>query len=137
MTKRHNKLATVVRRGIEKFLIKDLRSVIHENKEVEQDGLPDEMKRMRPDIVFERRRARSIAGVRFYSEREEAELRNEEKVTEILEFSCPYGYLSRGRNTLERVYEEKKRKSIESLVIVRYTGNSGEPSPFLLSCSHI
>jgi hypothetical protein len=32
---------------------------------------------------------------------------------EILEFSCPYGYVSHGRNTLERVYEEKRNKYME------------------------
>ena len=113
MTRRHNKLANVVRRGIEGFLANDLRSEIQENEEIRQEGLPDEMRRLRPDMVFERKRVQSGTGIRFYAERDEARLQEEEKVIEILEFSCPYGYVSRGRNTLERVYEEKKRKYTE------------------------
>jgi hypothetical protein len=47
---------------------------------------------------------------RFYRDGHEEELRNEEKITEMIEFSCPYSRTSQGRNRLERVYEEKKRK---------------------------
>jgi hypothetical protein len=35
---------------------------------------------------------------------------NEEWIIEMIEFSCPFGYIPRGRDTLKRVYEEKKRK---------------------------
>jgi hypothetical protein len=113
MTRRHNKLANVVRRGIERFLAGDLRSTIHENQEIRQDGIPNDLARLRPDMVFERQRSRSIADVRFSSTEDEVEHEKEEQVTEIIEFSCPYGYISQGRNTLERVYEEKKRKYTE------------------------
>jgi hypothetical protein len=113
MTKRHNKLASVVRKGIEQFLADDLRSTIQENEEIRQEGLPDEMRRLRPDMVFERLKYRGAASVRFYRDGDEAELENEERVTEIIEFSCPYGYISRGKNTLEQVYKQKKRKYIE------------------------
>jgi hypothetical protein len=113
MTRRHNKLANVVRRGIEQFLAEDLRSTIQENEEIRQEGLPDELGRLRPDMVFERQKYRGAGEVRFYRDGEEAELRIEERVTEIIEFSCPYGYISRGRSTLERVYQEKKRKYTE------------------------
>jgi hypothetical protein len=34
-------------------------------------------------------------------------------MTEIIEFSCPYGYISRRRDSLKHVYEEKKRKYAE------------------------
>jgi cystathionine beta-lyase family protein involved in aluminum resistance len=44
---------------------------------------------------------------------EENKNENESKVMEILEFSCPYGYTSYGRDSLERVYQEKKRKHAE------------------------
>jgi cystathionine beta-lyase family protein involved in aluminum resistance len=37
--------------------------------------------------------------------------REERKMMEIVQLSCLYGYKSRGRNTLERVYEEEKRRS--------------------------
>jgi hypothetical protein len=111
MTKRHNMLASVVRKGIDIFLVNDLRSAIQENEAIREEGLSDEMRRMRPDMVFGRRRARAVAAVKFYAD--EAERRNEEKAIEILEFSCPYGYVSHGRNTLEKEYEEKKRKYTE------------------------
>jgi hypothetical protein len=40
--------------------------------------------------------------------REEQEEEGEQKITEIIEFSCPYGCISRGRNTVENTYEAKK-----------------------------
>jgi hypothetical protein len=49
----------VVRREIERFLTKDLRSGIQENEQIEDPRLPGKMRRMRSDIVFERSR-RSI-----------------------------------------------------------------------------
>jgi hypothetical protein len=61
-------------------------------------------------MVFERRKVLIPGEVRFYRAGHKEELRNEEKVIEIIEFSCPYGRTSHGQNTLERVYEEKKRK---------------------------
>jgi hypothetical protein len=39
--------------------------------------------------------------------------RPEVKMMEIVEFSCPYGHISHRRNTLERVFKEKKRKYAE------------------------
>jgi hypothetical protein len=86
---------------------------LEENEEVGQDGLPEEMRRMRPDMVFERRRVRPRDTICFHAARDEADLANEEKTLEIVEFSCPYGYVSRGRKTLERVYEEKKEKYLD------------------------
>jgi hypothetical protein len=113
MTKRHNRLANVVRRGIERFLIDELRSQIQENTEIGIEELPEHLRRQRPDMVFERRRVRNRAAgeVRFY--RNEGEQFQEERILEIIEFSCPYGYKSRGKDTLEKVYEEKKRKYME------------------------
>jgi hypothetical protein len=32
----------------------------------------------------------------FYAERQEAEAGNGERIIEMIEFSCPYGYISRG-----------------------------------------
>jgi phosphatidylserine/phosphatidylglycerophosphate/cardiolipin synthase-like enzyme len=64
-------------------------------------------------MVFERRRTRRVGKLEWYAEGREEELRNEEKIIEIIEFSCPYGYISRGRDTLERAYDEKKRKYME------------------------
>jgi hypothetical protein len=110
MTKRHNKLANVVRRGIEKFIANDLRSEIRENENIEEENLPEDLQRLRPDMVFERRRIRPIGETSLYAERQDAEVGNEERIIEMIEFSCPYGYISRGQDTLKRVYEEKKRK---------------------------
>jgi hypothetical protein len=89
MTKRHNRLASVVRKGIDKFLANDLRWAIQEDKAIREESLSDELRRMRRDMVFERKRTRAVAEVRFYAD--EAELRNEEKLMQIFEFSCPYG----------------------------------------------
>jgi hypothetical protein len=36
--------------------------------------------------------------------------RNERRLPEIIEFSCPYGHISHGRDALERVCEQKKNK---------------------------
>jgi hypothetical protein len=30
-------------------------------------------------------------------------------VIEIIEFSCPYGYMTQGENALKRVFEQKQR----------------------------
>ena len=38
---------------------------------------------------------------------------------EILEFSCPYGHMSRGRDTLAAVYEAKKSKYTELATAIR------------------
>jgi hypothetical protein len=35
---------------------------------------------------------------------------NEGRMMEILEFSYPYGHISHGSDSLQRVYTEKKRK---------------------------
>jgi hypothetical protein len=110
MTKRHNRLVNIVRRGIEKFVAGDLRSAILENEGIPQEGLPEDLRRQRPDMIFERRYDTLIEGAHFIREGHESDQDLEEKIVEIIEFSCPYGYISRGRNTLERVYEEKKKK---------------------------
>jgi hypothetical protein len=113
MTKRPNKLANVVRRGIEKFVADDLRSAIQENEKMGRDDLPEDLQELRPDMVFERRRTRRVGELEWYTEGRDEELKNEEKIIEIIGFSCPYGHISRGRDTLERAYEEKKRKYME------------------------
>jgi hypothetical protein len=46
---------------------------------------------LRPDLVFRRRE-------------------NQREVIEIIEFSCPYGYVTQGENGLKRVFERKQRK---------------------------
>jgi hypothetical protein len=39
-----------------------------------------------------------------------ANARNEMRLTDIVEFSCSYGYISHGRDSLRKVYKEKERK---------------------------
>jgi hypothetical protein len=107
MTKRHNRLASVVRRAIERFLTKDLRSGIQENEQIDDPSLPEEMRRMRPDIVFERnRRLIGRKSGRRGSEEEggnDVAERGEQKMIEIIEFSSPYGYISWRRDSLKHV----------------------------------
>jgi hypothetical protein len=99
MTRRHNQVAAVVKEAIINFIQEELRSDILENSQIQAEGLSEGLQALRPDMVFQRQPRES---------REE-----ERQVTEILEFSCPYGYISRGLNTLERVYEQKRRKYAE------------------------
>jgi hypothetical protein len=107
MTKRHNKVSDVVRRGVARLLAKDLRSEIHENQPIEVDGLADELRSLRPDMVFEQLNP----GDQYTYHGPDGELLHSDKRTiEIVEFSCPYAYFSHGGDTLKRVYEEKKRK---------------------------
>jgi hypothetical protein len=80
-----------VREAVVKFVGGDLRSDIHENTTIEQEGLPDEVRALRPDMVFER------------------EVRGQ-RIPKILEFSCPYGYISHDKDILTTVYEQKKAK---------------------------
>jgi hypothetical protein len=104
MTKRHNGLAEVTRRAVIKFIGQELRSEIRENQRAEQEGLPEELKALRPDMIFEQRDRRPRR------RREEREEEGEQKITEIIESSCPYGCISHGRSTLERRYEAKRAK---------------------------
>jgi hypothetical protein len=116
MTKRHNGLAAVVRKAIEKFVSRDLRSEIRENEAIREERLSEALRNQRPDIVFERRaenQGRQERQGRQAAEREEEVGREETKMIEIIEFSCPYGYISHGRDSLIKVYEEKKRKYAE------------------------
>jgi hypothetical protein len=107
MTKRHNIMAEVVRRALIKFIDPDMRSEIRENQRAGQDGLSERLSALRPDMMLERKdykpRRREARG------REEGE-GEEQKIIEILEFSCPYGYILHNRNTLEMTYEKEKTK---------------------------
>jgi hypothetical protein len=87
MTKRHNRVVRVVKEAVLKCVDENLRSDIHENTAIGQEGLPDGLKSLRSDMVFERE---GRAG----------------RAMEILEFSCPYGYMSRERHTLATVHEQ-------------------------------
>jgi hypothetical protein len=102
MTKRHGRLAEVTRRAVIKFIGQELRSEIRENQRVEQEGLPEELKALRPDMIFEQRD-------RSPRRREEREEEGEQKITKIIEFSCPYGCVSHNRDTWRRHTKRKER----------------------------
>jgi hypothetical protein len=52
-------------------------------------------------MIFERNQIKPVGEVRGYRDGHEEDLGDEEKITEIIEFSCRYGYISRARATLE------------------------------------
>jgi hypothetical protein len=91
MTERHNRVVRVVKEAVLKFIDENLRSDIHENATVRQEGLPDGLKSLKPDRVFEKE---GRAG----------------RVMEILEFSCPFGDVSHERDTLATVHGQQKAK---------------------------
>jgi hypothetical protein len=91
MTKRHNQLAGIVQRAIVEWVAGDVASEIRENTTIPEDSLSQEVRDLRPDLVFRRRE-------------------NQKEVNEIIEFSCPYGYMTQGENALKRVFEQKQRK---------------------------
>jgi hypothetical protein len=91
MTKRHNQLAGIVRRAVVEWVAGDVTSEIRENTTIPDDGLSQEVQDLRPDLVFKRRE-------------------NQREVIEIIEFSCPYCYMTQGENAPKRAFEQKQRK---------------------------
>jgi hypothetical protein len=75
MTERHNRVVRAVKEAMLKFVDENLRSDIHENTAIGQDGLPHGLKSLRPDMMFEREGRVGCS-------------------IEILEFLCLYGYVS-------------------------------------------
>jgi hypothetical protein len=78
-------------RAIVEWVAGDVTSEIRENTTVLEDGLSQEVRYLRPDLVFRRRE-------------------NQREMIEIIDFSCPYGYMTQGENALKRVFEQKQRK---------------------------
>jgi hypothetical protein len=91
MTKWHNQLAGLVRRAIVDWVAGDITSEIRENTIMPEDSLSQEVRDLRPDLMFRRRE-------------------NQREMIEIMEFSCPYDYMTQGENSLKRVFEQKQRK---------------------------
>jgi hypothetical protein len=89
MTDRHNNIGKVVYNAIQK--LRTIEGGVHQNTPTPIDGLDQEVASLRPDMIFIQRVG-------------------EDQVVEIVEFTCPYGYMSRGRMTLERAYEQKRHK---------------------------
>jgi hypothetical protein len=90
MTKRHNQLSDVIRRAIEKHNGETLKSAIGENARIREEGLSAELENLRPDLIF----THEVNG---------------QKATEIIEISCPSSFMSRGENTLQQMFSQKKR----------------------------
>jgi hypothetical protein len=105
MTKRHNRLAEVTRRAVIKFIGQGSQSEIRENQRADQEGLPEELKALKPDMMFKERNRSS-------RKREEREEETEQKITEIIKFSCPYRCISHDRDTLEKTYETKRESEV-------------------------
>jgi hypothetical protein len=91
MTDRHNRLVRCVRKAIEKDVANDLIGEIHENTSIQIAGLSPESSRLRPDMWF----------IRRY---------NNKRILEILEFSCPFGYIEDGESSLKRTFDYKLNK---------------------------
>jgi hypothetical protein len=117
-------------------------------KRCDQEGLREALKNLRPDIVFERRTERRGGEGRQAARAAEAEAAaaagavqgmgmnemNETRMIEIVEFSCPYGYISHGRDSLIKVYEEKKRKYAElANALKRVTGKQVRVTAVIVS----
>jgi hypothetical protein len=60
MTERHNRVVRVVKEAVLKFVDENLRSDIHENTTIRQEGLPDGLKSLRRDMGFERERRAGV-----------------------------------------------------------------------------
>jgi hypothetical protein len=84
-------LSDVVRKAIEQHIGGELIEPIMENTTISADGLSEEVRRQRPDITIVRREG-------------------ERECVDIIEFTCPYGQRSHGRDTLEQAFQYKKEK---------------------------
>jgi hypothetical protein len=84
----------------------ELCSQIDENQTIRAIGLSEQTRDQKPDMVFEQ------CSQRRKQRPEEAVPIEEEHVNiiEIIEFSCPYGRISHGQNTLELTYRHKHEK---------------------------
>jgi hypothetical protein len=77
MTDRHNRIVRCLRKRIEKDIAHELIGEIHENTPLQFEGLSEELVRLRKDMWFTRREHNA-------------------NILEILEISCPFGYLDEG-----------------------------------------
>jgi hypothetical protein len=92
-------------------------------------------------MIFERSGIKLVGEVRWYRDGHEENLRDEEKITEIIEFSCPYSYRvsyircstarhergcaacqrrEQSKATLRRMAEVKARETVQSLFPVPF-----------------
>jgi hypothetical protein len=89
---------------IEEESVGGLRSEIRENMAVEAEGLAEEVRNLRPDMTFE---LQEDSGPVF----------------EIVEFSCPYGSMTRNGNNLEHLFNQKHAKHQQLAEEVRRVRN--------------
>jgi hypothetical protein len=120
MTKRHNRLAEAVRKAIIQYSNDDIRTAIRANQAAPYQRLPQDLKNLRPDLMFERRdRRRRRPEVERDKANEAREARegsedeDHQNIIEIVEISCPYGYIAHNQDTLKKTYETKKTKYAE------------------------
>jgi hypothetical protein len=88
---RHNSVAKVVEEAVLRFHGPNLLSDISQDKPVLQEGLAEDLRIQRPDMFFVRQT-------------------REGPVLEIIEFSCPYGYICPERDVMQAIHEQKTRK---------------------------
>jgi hypothetical protein len=86
---RHDKLSKVVMEAVNKYC--EVEGEVTEGEWMRIEGLPEEMLRLKPDLVFTQKDGQN-------------------QTIELIEFSCPYGYVSHGHQTLEKVYHDKLHK---------------------------
>jgi hypothetical protein len=91
MTQRHNKVVDVVRRVIIEKMKGRIHSPIGENVALHDEGLSEDVRRLRPDLNF----VASEAGEQF---------------TVLIDISCPFGRISYGESTLDKVSLDKRTK---------------------------
>jgi hypothetical protein len=91
MTKRHNRVVEVVRKAIVENLRNKMYSGIGENVAIEEEGLSEEVRRLRPDLNFVANFRRTLSTV-------------------LIDVSCPFGRISHGVDTLKKVYVDKLAK---------------------------
>jgi hypothetical protein len=89
----HNKVVDVVRRTIEDHMATRLHSAIGDNTTVQDYGLSDEVRRLRPDLKF-------VAST----------FTNGGHFTVLVDVSCSYGRIYYGENTLKKVFVDKLEK---------------------------
>jgi hypothetical protein len=119
ITQRHDSVCKVIRESVIRYVGPELSSDIHENVPIGHIGLtdtvPDELKELRPDSVFDR-------------------MENGRRVTELIEVTCPYGYISHEVDTLERAFEEKKAKYRDlSIVLSEQLNHKVRLTPVVVS----
>jgi hypothetical protein len=90
-TKRHNRIVEIIRKAIIQYNGDELENNIMENTPVMVEGLPEEVRRQRPDLTIFRKEG------------------DRERI-DLIEVICPYGRISHERNTMEYSFGHKMNK---------------------------